>query len=47
MTIEAESDSVFVLEWEWRHNDAADTEAGINEATYTLNIKFTAAVRDL
>lgn len=45
MTIEAQSDSVFVLEWEWRHNDPADTTAGQNGAVYTLNITFTAAVQ--
>lgn len=40
MTIEAESDSIFILEWEWRHNDAVDTIAGENEAVYTLYIEF-------
>ena len=45
MTIQEESDSLFVLEWEWRHNDEVDTEAGINQASYTLNIEFTAWVQ--
>ena len=40
LTIEANSDSLFTLEWEWRHNDAVDTIAGENEAVYTLYIEF-------
>ena len=44
MTIEANSSSVFVLEWEWRHNDAVDTVAGQNGAIYTLNINLNAQV---
>ena len=44
MTIEAESDSIFILEWEWRHNDAVDTIAGENEAVYTLYIEFTGVI---
>lgn len=44
LTIEANSDSVFELEWKWAHNDAVDTAAGENGATYTLNIGFSAYV---
>ena len=44
LTIEANSDSVFELEWKWAHNDAVDTVAGENGATYTLNIGFSAYV---
>ncbi len=44
MTIEEKSSSVFVLEWEWRHNDEVDSQAGVSGAFYTLNIQFTAAV---
>lgn len=42
MTIEEGSDSIFSLEWEWRHNDPVDTEAGENQALYVLNITFNA-----
>lgn len=45
MTIEPLSDSIFVLDWEWRHNDAVDTVAGENGAFYTLNIHFNAIAR--
>ena len=45
MTIEAESDSIFILEWEWRHNDAVDTIAGENGAVYTLYIDCEAWVQ--
>lgn len=44
MTIEPSSDSVFMLEWEWVHNDPVDTVAGMNNASYTLTISFTASV---
>lgn len=44
LTIEAASSTVFELEWFWRDNDETDTEAGENEAQYTLNIKFSANV---
>lgn len=44
LTIEANSDSLFTLEWEWRHNDAVDTIAGENEAVYTLYIEFTGVI---
>ena len=44
LTIEARSSSVFELEWTWKDNDAADTQAGENEAVYTLSISFSAQV---
>ena len=44
MTIEPNSDSVFRLEWIWRHNDEVDTVAGENGAAYQISITFTAAV---
>lgn len=44
MTIEANSNSMFVLEWEWLHNDETDTIAGESQATYTLHIAFSAFV---
>lgn len=44
MTIEAHSSSVFEIEWQWLHNDAADTAAGENGAQYTLQIAFSASV---
>ena len=44
MTIEALSTSVFEIEWYWQDNDAADTAAGENGATYTLHISYTASV---
>lgn len=44
MTIEAESATVFELEWYWQDNDAADTAAGENGAVYTLRIDFAASV---
>lgn len=44
MTIEAESATVFELEWFWQDNDAADTAAGENGAVYTLRIDFEASV---
>ncbi len=45
MTIEAESTTLFEIEWYWKDNDAVDTAAGENEAQYTLQIEFVAAVR--
>lgn len=45
MTLEERSSTVFVLEWEWLHNDEADTAAGENGAVYTLTITFSATVR--
>ncbi len=45
MTVEAQSSSVFELEWFWEHSDEADTAAGENGATYTLHISFSAWVR--
>lgn len=44
MTIEAQSSSVFAIEWHWLHDDAADTAAGENGAQYTLHIAFSASV---
>lgn len=44
MTIEAQSASVFRIEWFWQDNDPVDTAAGENGATYTLHISYTAAV---
>ena len=44
MTIEAHSSSVFEIEWQWLHDDAADTAAGENGAQYTLQIAFSASV---
>ena len=45
LTIEANSSSVFELEWFWQHNDSVDTEAGQNGASYTLNISLSASVK--
>lgn len=45
LTIEAESSTVFELEWYWRDNDAADTVAGENEAVYRLKISLSAQVK--
>ena len=44
MTIEANSSTVFELQWYWRDNDPVDTEAGENGAQYTLHIAFSAVV---
>lgn len=44
MTIQPHSETVFVLDWEWRDNDVADTDAGENGAHYKLNISFIAQV---
>lgn len=44
MTAQAESDTLFMIEWYWRDNDPVDTEAGQNGAQYTLKITFTAEV---
>ena len=46
LTIEAESSTVFELEWMWRHNDEKDTAAGENSAFYTLLIHLTAQVSE-
>lgn len=46
LTIEAESSSVFELEWFWADNDASDTAAGENNASYTLKISLSAQVAD-
>lgn len=45
LTIEANSSTTFELEWQWQHNDATDTVAGENSATYSLHIAFTAWVK--
>lgn len=45
MTIESDSATVFELEWRWDHNDATDTAAGENSASYTLNVAFLATIR--
>lgn len=42
LTIEALSSSVFELEWEWQHDDEADTAAGTSGTIYTLFINFSA-----
>lgn len=44
LTIQPLSETVFVLNWEWRDNDETDTAAGQNGATYRLDITFTAQV---
>ena len=44
LTLQPLSETVFVLDWEWRDNDAKDTHAGENAAQYKLNIVFTAQV---
>ena len=46
MTIEPDSTTVFEIEWYWQDNDEVDTIAGENGAAYTLNIAFTAYVRE-
>lgn len=45
LTIQPLSETVFVLDWEWRDDDETDTEAGENQAEYKLNITFNAQVR--
>ena len=45
LSIEANSSTIFELEWQWQHNDATDTVAGENSATYSLHIAFTAWVK--
>lgn len=44
LTIEANSSSLFVLEWYWEDDDEVDTIAGENGAVYTLHIEFNARV---
>ena len=44
LTLEANSGTMFELQWYWRHNDAADTAAGEAGATYVLHIGFEASV---
>lgn len=44
LTIQPLSETVFVLDWEWRDEDERDTAAGQNGATYRLDITFTAQV---
>lgn len=45
-TIEAQSESLFEVEWYWRDNDPVDTVAGENSAIYRLLIEFNAEVED-
>lgn len=44
LTQQARSQSVFELEWTWKHNDSVDTIAGESGAMYKLNIHFIAEV---
>lgn len=44
LTIEAESSSVFEIEWLWSHSDAVDTSAGLSQAQYRMRISLTAWV---
>ena len=44
LTVEAQSSTVFELEWFWQDNDEADTVAGQNSAVYTLTISLSAQV---
>ena len=44
LTLEANSGTMFELQWYWRHNDAADTAAGEAGASYVLHIGFEASV---
>ena len=44
LTIEPHSATIFELEWYWRDNDEADTQAGENSAIYTLGISLTAQI---
>ena len=45
-TIEAQSESLFEVEWYWRDNDPVDTVAGENGAIYRLLIDFAAEVEE-
>ena len=44
LTIEAQSSTLFELEWYWQDNDEVDTVAGQNSAVYTLTISLSAQV---
>ncbi len=44
LTIESLSSTVFELEWYWQDNDANDTQAGENNASYTLTISLSAQI---
>lgn len=46
LTIEPHSATIFELEWYWRDNDEADTQAGENSAVYTLAISLTEQVSE-
>ena len=45
LTLEANSGTMFELQWYWRHNDAADTRRGRGgRVVYVLHIGFEASV---
>lgn len=44
LTLSSGSSAKFELQWLWRHDDAADTSAGENGATYTLVIDMSAEI---
>lgn len=45
-TVDADQSDTFTLEWVWLHNDSTDTIAGMENATYTLNISFHAYIQN-
>ena len=44
LSIEANSSTVFELEWYWKDNDQVDTVAGEQSAIYVLTISLSAYV---
>ena len=45
-TVGAGQSDTFTLEWAWLHNDSVDTIAGMEDATYILNISFHAYIQN-
>lgn len=46
LSVEANKNDTFTLEWKWLDLDPIDTVAGMEHATYTLNISFNAYIQD-
>ncbi len=46
VTIESKSSAIYTLEWKWLDDDAVDTIAGMEDATYTLHITLNAHIQN-
>ncbi len=46
LLVDAKKNDTFTLEWKWLDLDPIDTVAGMEHATYTLNISFNAYIQD-